>query len=107
MNPSPKNIPYRNPKLLHLASECPECMYCREPNRRQIVGCHSNSYKFGHSMGQKASDAPIAYMCNLCHDLCDGRIGKHLTQAERDMIFYEAACKTWEWLMREGHLEVK
>ncbi len=107
MQPCPKDKPYRNQKLLDLASEAPHCMYCKEPNNGQVVACHSNSQKFGKGMGQRASDAPIALMCGLCHSLYDGRIGPHLTQQERDLIFYEAACKTWEWLMKEGHLEVR
>ena len=100
----PKDAHYRNQKLRDLAAECPECMYCGEPNHGQIVGCHSNSAKFGKGMGIKASDAPIAYLCRACHDLADGRLGPHLDQKFRDSVFYEGACKTWLWLMREGHL---
>lgn len=99
--------PYRNPKILRLAEECPHCMYCGESNHGQIVACHSNSQKFDKGLGQKASDVPIAYLCDQCHSLYDGRIGPHLTQRDRDMVFYEASCKSWLWLMREGYSEVK
>lgn len=101
----PKEKNYRNPRLLERAKDAPYCMYCRESNHGQIVACHSNSQKFGKGMGQKASDVPIAFLCGHCHSLVDGRIGPHLTQQERDLIFYEAACQTWLLCMREGWLK--
>lgn len=102
----PKEQNYRNRRLLDLAAECPHCFYCGETNHGHVVPCHANMQKFGKGMGEKASDVPIAFMCNLCHDLYDARMGKHLTQQERDLIFYEAACKTWLWMMQEKRLRL-
>lgn len=100
----PKQKNYRNQKLRDLAKECPQCMYCGETNVGQVVGCHSNSHKFGKGLGCKASDAPIAFLCMACHDWVDGRDGTNSNSTERELVFYEGACKTWLWLMQNGHL---
>jgi hypothetical protein len=102
-----KNKPYRDPRILALAQEVAYCFYCKEPNHGQVVACHSNSQKFGHGMGQKASDFPVAYLCDKCHALVDGRIGPHLSRVDREMVWYEGACLSCMWLMSEGYLEVK
>lgn len=102
----PKEKNYRNKKLLDLAQEAPYCMYCKEPNHGQVVLCHSNSTQHGKGMGIKAHDIPC-YLCNLCHDLADGRIGKHLTLPERNAILYEGVYNSVLWLLQEGKLVLK
>ncbi len=101
-----KVTPYRNQKLLDLASKCPECQYCKEPNRGQVVLAHSNHLKDGKGLSVKAHDIPC-YVCDLCHSLIDGRIGKHLTTKERDAIRFEATYNSVLWLLREDWLRVK
>lgn len=96
--------PYRNKKLLALAEECPTCMYCNAPNHGQVVACHFNSIKYGKGMGQKAHDI-TAFMCNLCHDLVDGRSGD-LTKQERELVLYEGIYRTFLWLLQEGKIKV-
>lgn len=98
---------YRNKRILELAREIPACTYCQEHNDGQVVACHSNSQKFGHSMALKAHDVPVAYLCTHCHSIVDGRLGPHLSRMDREMMWYEGVAKTWLWLMLEGHLEVK
>ena len=96
---------YRNAKMLALANDAPHCMYCRELNHGHIVGCHSNSIKHGKGMGIKAHDL-VAYLCNHCHDIIDGRLGPHMSKRDRDAMFYEGAYETVLWLLINNHLEL-
>ena len=77
-------------------------MWCGMPNHGQVVGCHSNSLRHGHGRGVKAHDA-VAYMCNDCHSLLDGRVG-NITRDEKEYLFLDAAYNTWVWLMQSGYL---
>jgi hypothetical protein len=97
---------YRNRKLLDLARDCPHCMSCRSHNDGSVVAAHSNSQEFGKGMGIKASDAAIAFLCDDCHSLVDGRTGK-LDRFERETMFYKASMKTYVWMMEQGKLELK
>jgi hypothetical protein len=98
---------YRNPKLLELAREIPECVNCGVKNFGQVVACHSNCTRHGKGMGFKAHDIP-AYLCNTCHDLVDGRSQINVTTREyRELVFMESVYKTFLWLLAEGHLVVK
>ena len=96
---------FRNPKLLWLAKDCPECMRCRAWNEGQVVACHSNSIRDGKGRGVKAHDIP-AYLCQACHDRADGRSNPELTQEARDLEFYYSVYRSMLWLLQEGHLEV-
>ena len=98
--------PYRNPKLLRLAERCEYCCICGKHGGGTIVACHSNSLCDGKGMGVKASDIP-AFGCKECHDRVDGRIDKHLTRDERDLLFHRGVYNTWLLCMKEGWLEVK
>lgn len=55
-------------------------------------------------MGIKAHDI-VAFGCKSCHDRVDGRIDKHLTRDERDLLFYRGVYNTWLLCMREGWLK--
>lgn len=102
----PKNKPYRNRKLLDLAEQSPICCVCGKINDGTVVACHSNSIQDGHGMGTKAHDIPC-FGCHDCHARIDGRIDKHLTREERDLLFYRGVYNAWLICMKEGWLEVK
>ena len=102
MNPCPKPVHFRSPKLLAFAKEAPHCMNCHKPNHGDIVAAHSNSQTHGKWMGLKAEDFP-AYLCGECHDRLDGRSGT-LTRFEKRQMFTESMCETFRWLLREGYL---
>ena len=104
-SPRGETLSYRNPKLLSLAKDCPECMRCGAWNEGQIVAAHSNSLTHGKGMGQKSHDLP-AYLCWRCHDLIDGRT-PGLTPEERDLQHLQAFYLTWLWLMESGNLAVR
>lgn len=99
---------YRNPKILQLAKEAPNCMYCGRNNDGSVVAAHMNGIEYGKGMGQKAHDVP-AYLCNECHAIADGRLnpgGIVMTKQDRERILLLGAWRTWLWLMQSGHLEV-
>ena len=100
----PKHQTFRSPKLLALAKDCPECVWCHAPQVGQVVACHSNSLRHGKGSGHKAHDLP-AYLCDRCHALVDGRTSG-LTREERDAMLFEAIYLTTLWLLETGHLEV-
>lgn len=98
---------FRSDRLRELASEAPKCMYCGEANRGQIVLCHLRSIKYGAGTGIKPHDLPI-YLCNLCHDLTDGRIGSSVTTKEqKELVLYEGLYRSVLWLLESGYLVVK
>lgn len=106
MTPYPKNPPFRCQALRELASKCPECQRCGAPNMGQVVGAHSNRLDHGHGAGQKAHDL-LAYLCDECHDLVDGRNHAPLPRSERERIFLEACYRSTVWLLQDGHLVVR
>ena len=95
---------FRSPKLLNLAKEAPRCMSCGTPNDGTVVACHSNSLRHGKGTGIKAHDL-IAFGCQECHDLLDGRLG-NLTRLEKDVMFQDAFFFTTLWWLQSGHLQV-
>ena len=101
-----KDQNFRSKKILRWAEDAPHCMYCKEPNRGQVVACHFNAIKYGKGMGLKAHDI-IAALCDKCHSLADGAIGPHLTKEQRELILYEGIYRTFLWALQEGKLVVK
>lgn len=94
---------YRNKKILDFARECPYCMHCRASNRGQIVGAHSNWIKHGKGKGIKAHDL-VAYLCNHCHDVLDGRVDAGMSKSEKEMMFLDAVFFSTIWLLQTGML---
>ena len=81
---------YRNPKLLAAAKDRP-CTLCGSVGT--TVAAHSNALEHGHGMGIKAPDFMVAYLCQKCHDLVDGRAGMLSKFTKRNM-WLEAWQKT-------------
>ena len=71
----PKRTPYRNIKILR-AAELEACLV-------NLPGCtgggadtacaHSNQMDDGKGGSQKADDCTVAFACQHCHDILDGR----------------------------------
>lgn len=96
---------YRNPKLLAFAKDAPYCMGCRTVNYGQVVGAHSNQIKHGKGKGIKAHDL-VAYLCNQCHDVLDGRVPSDMTRDDKAHMFLDAAYASAIWLLQSGRLVV-
>lgn len=99
---------FRSPKLRKYALEAPHCMSraCRAENHGQIVGAHSNKLAHGKGKGIKAHDI-VAYLCNDCHDIYDGRKNTWMDKAEREMMFQDAVYESILWLLQTGRLKVE
>jgi hypothetical protein len=96
---------YRNNKLLKLAEKVKVCTHCGLWNEGRIVAAHSNLLKHGKGRGLKSNDIP-AYLCPVCHDILDGRVGD-MDKQGKELMFLNAMFKSMLWLLESGHLEVK
>lgn len=94
---------FRDATLLALAQLAPHCMGCRAPNVGQVVSAHSNQSRDGKGTSIKASDAAIAFLCDVCHYAVDaGRADREIA-----LKFWEAAHRaTMRWLIEDGLLIV-
>lgn len=102
----PKDLNYRNRKLLDLGRFAPKCFSCGSENTGIVIPAHSNAMRHGHGMGLKAHDIP-AFVCKTCHDIIDGRMDVGMTRDERHEMYLAAVYETFLWLLREGYLVVK
>jgi hypothetical protein len=94
---------YRNATLLALAQLAPHCMSCLASNRGQVVSAHSNQLRDGKGTAHKASDAAIAFLCDVCHHEVD----QGSESAEKRLGMWELAHRrTMIWLVENGHLVV-
>ena len=82
---------YRNKKLLQSAKG-QSCMLCGV-NNGTTVAAHANSHKFGKGISCKADDCFVAFLCQHCHDIVDGRSGV-LNKLERQDLWLTAWIKT-------------
>jgi hypothetical protein len=94
---------YRNPKLLALAKEAPHCMSCGRPQDGSVVAAHSDSLSHGKGTGHKASDACVAFLCNLCH--YDIAVNHKIIRAEKRDKWEQAHMKTIRWLIETDRLK--
>ena len=94
-----KPQPYRNPKLLALAKDCP-CALCGKSGT--TVSAHSNYSEHGKGMGRKADDAYIAFLCHKCHMAIDQ--GKDMNYEQKRDMWYIAMSKTYHYLLSHGLL---
>lgn len=62
---------FRSQKLRD-AAEHHDCVLCGTSGK--TVAAHPNSVALGKGTGCKAPDCYLAYVCNRCHDMIDGRI---------------------------------
>jgi len=95
-----KTKPYRNPQLLKMAKDSP-CQKCGSYGT--TVSAHSNLLEHGKSMGRKADDCYIAFLCHSCHAALDQ--GKE-SYDEKKLSWFEAMAKTYHYLLTKGYLVV-
>jgi len=81
---------YRSKKLLEAARNRP-CVLCGAVGT--TIAAHSNSLEHGRGIGHKAPDYMAAYLCQICHDLADGRAGQ-LSKAEKRDMWFRAWTRT-------------
>lgn len=98
--------PYRNQRLLDLAREADYCCSCGKPNDGTVVACHFNAIKYGKGTSQKAHDI-VGFACSECHARADGRIDKHLTKVDRELLIYDCIYRTLLWLLETGRMVLK
>lgn len=94
---------YRSPKLLKAARD-QSCAICGSVGT--TVPAHANSVALGKGTGIKAPDFYHAHMCQVCHDLYDGRRGK-LTKAEKEEMWIMAYLRTVKRWFENGVVVVK
>ena len=87
---------YRNRKLLDSARNH-SCQYCGADDGT-IVAAHSNQQRHGKSMGMKASDCFVAFLCFRCHHSLDQ--GNKLTAVEKEQLWRAAFEKTLPLIWR-------
>lgn len=95
---------FRSPKLLRSAhgQSCANC----EANNGTTVAAHANSVAHGKGIGIKCPDFLAADLCDVCHALVDGRLGK-LTKEEKWELWIKAYLKTVKRWFESGTVVVK
>lgn len=91
---------YRNTALLRSADGQP-CANRRCGAIGTTVAAHINSVAHGKGVGIKAPDYYTAHLCEVCHALVDGRLGK-LTKEEKRELWMEAYLVTVERWFKQG-----
>lgn len=95
---------FRSPKLLQSA-EGQRCASCGD-QRGTTVAAHLNSVEHGKGTGIKCPDFMTADLCDVCHALYDGRMGK-LTKAEKVDLWMTAYLRTVKRWFTDGTVVVK
>lgn len=95
---------FRSPKLLRSAEDQP-CTICGV-NDGTTVAAHLNSVAHGKGTGIKCPDFLACDLCQVCHALYDGRIGK-LTKNEKWEMWVTAYLRTVAAWFKEGIVCVK
>lgn len=94
---------FRSKKLLDAAKGAP-CMICGSVYT--TVAAHANSVALGKGTGIKVPDYYVAYLCQTCHDLYDGRRGA-LTKDEKEEMWVTAYLRTVKYWFEQGIVEVR
>lgn len=94
---------FRSQALLQSANGQP-CAYCGD-ERGTTVAAHLNSVAHGKGVGMKCHDYLVADLCDVCHALYDGRLGK-LTKAEKQAMWMTAYLRTVRRWFLEGVVRV-
>jgi hypothetical protein len=95
-----KTKAYRNPILLKLAKDSP-CSQCGSYGT--TVSAHSNYLEHGKSMGRKADDCYIAFLCHTCHAEIDQGAEPY---DDKKIRWLSAMAKTYHYLLTNGYLIV-
>ncbi|MDH5670321.1 MAG: DUF1364 domain-containing protein [Nitrospira sp.] len=75
-------------------------------NRGTTVAAHANKVSLGKGTGIKVPDFYVADLCDVCHALVDGRLGK-LTKEEKWELWLRAYLKTIARWFNDGVVAVK
>lgn len=102
MNPSLIFLPFDSKKLRDAAHDYP-CVLCGKEGC--TVGAHSNALEHGRGASKKTPDYMLAYVCNDCHDLIDGRRGG-LPKEEKREMWLRAFARTVALWFRDGLVRV-
>ncbi len=70
-------------------------------NPETVVGCHVRMIGIS-GFGLKAPDVFIAWGCQSCHDVVDGRTKTEFSYDERRLLLLEGMLRTQNILWREG-----
>lgn len=92
---------YRNKKLLRTAKG-QMCVLCG--SMETTVSAHCNDIEW-HGMSLKAPDCLIAWLCQDCHDVVDGR-GICLTKEERRALWDRAFKRTVVQWFEQGVVDL-
>ncbi len=94
----------RGQKLLDAAQHYP-CAWCGRQNDGTVVAAHCNELALGRGFAHKTPDFMVAYLCNICHDVVDGRAGG-LGKEERRAMWCRAYAQTMKWLFEDRRVEI-
>lgn len=94
---------FRSPTLLRSAEGQP-CAHCGAIGT--TVAAHANKVSLGKGVGIKCPDMYVADLCEVCHALVDGRLGR-LTKAEKWELWVSAYLKTVKRWFDQGVVVVK
>lgn len=97
--------PYRSRALLDSADGQP----CANPRCRMTgttVASHANRVSLGKGTGIKVPDYYTAHLCDVCHALVDGRLGR-LTKEEKWELWCDAYLVTVARWFMQGIVHVK
>ena len=72
------------------------------PDNETTVPCHLN----GAGMAMKHSSIHIAYGCNACHDIVDGRVTPGWSENQINIWFLEGVIRTQIIMIEEGILKL-
>lgn len=94
---------FRSSKLIRSAEDKP-CMICGSTGK--TVAAHANSVALGKGTGIKVPDFYTAWLCDVCHAMVDGRLGK-LTKQQKWEMWVTAYLRTVQRWFESGTVVVK
>lgn len=113
-NPQPKQVNYRNRRLLNLAHRVTDCMFEFPTCQGHVAhGCepiHSDHSEHGKGLGIKSADDMHGAGCHNCH-LYYGDASNFKSRDEQKAKFMEARTKTFayyrkfKWLGKTGYAD--
>lgn len=81
-----------------------DCVLCGR-DKQYTVPAHCNEQEFGKGVGKKTVGFLLAYICDICHDLIDGRRGGLQKNEKRDLWRTAYLRTVWIWF-RDGLVKV-
>ncbi len=71
-----------------------------------VVAAHLSGVRFGHGFGRKVSDLHVAYACEACHSMLDGRVKSEYSKDELKLMHLEAVIETQIKLVKKGLVQL-